>query len=219
MPLAWLTPDDTSGGLLCRRLVFRAELAPMVTWALQRLAFEWLWEAHGDMSITDVLIHTNNMLTAYYEGGDACMIGTLCEYITEDPPIGVLPLDGGTYDRVDYPSLYAVLDPIYIDDADHFTLPDSSGRAFLGSGNGDGLTSRAIGDLGGSETVTLDESEMPSHTHLYSDAGLPELPVVSPGELVANAFSGASETIATGGDQPHENMPPFLVVHFGVWAK
>lgn len=192
----------------------------MVTWALQRLAFEWLWEAHGDMSITDALIHTNNMLTAYYEGGDHCMIGTLCEYITQDPPIGALPLDGGTYDRVDYPNLYAVLDPIYIDDADHFTLPDSSGRAFLGSGNGDGLTARALGDLGGSETVTLDESEMPEHHHAYQPPAInPDIEGPGIPDIGATVLGLPTVTGDTGGDQPHENMPPFLVVHVGVWAK
>jgi microcystin-dependent protein len=66
--------------------------------------------------------------------------------------------------------------------------------------------------------VTLDITEMPSHTHQYSDAGLPDLPVVSPGELFANAFGGASNTTSAGGDQPHENMPPFAVVRFGIWA-
>lgn len=218
MTLAWLTPDDTSGGLLCRRLVFRAELAPMVTWSLQRLGFWWSWEEHGTLSLTDTLNAVEAMMTAYYNGGDHCMIGTLCTYFTTDPPVGVLPCDGGTYDRVDYPVLYDLIDSFYVVDADQFTTPDLRGRAIIGEGSGAGLATRDLGDLGGSETVTLDITEMPSHTHQYSDAGLPDLPVVSPGELFANAFGGASNTTSAGGDQPHENMPPFAVVRFGIWA-
>lgn len=191
----------------------------MVTWSLQRMAFEWLWEQDGDLTVADVLAMVEDMLTSYYDGGDTCMIGTLCVYFTTNPPAGVLPLDGATYDRVDYPILYSVLDAQYLTDEDTFTLPDFSGRTLLGSGSGDGLSERLLGDFGGSETVTLDIGEMPSHTHVYADPGLPELPVVTPGEAVANIFAGAANTSSAGGDQAHENMPPFGVVHFGIWAE
>ena len=43
--------------------------------------------------------------------------------------------------------------------------PDLRGRFVLGTGAGTGLTARAAGQVGGAETVTLTEAQMPQHRH------------------------------------------------------
>ena len=48
------------------------------------------------------------------------------------------------------------------------TTPDLRGRFVLSSGQGSGLTNRTTGGTGGSETVTLTEAQMPSHSHNVS---------------------------------------------------
>src|SRR4030095_16146394 len=47
----------------------------------------------------------------------------------------------------------------------NFALPDLQGSAAMHPGQGQGLPLRALGQIGGSETVTLLQSEMPFHTH------------------------------------------------------
>lgn len=72
-----------------------------------------------------------------------------------------------------YPALYQTLGTTYgaltnglgAAGTTHFKLPDLRGRAGIGAGIGAGLTARALGSQMGVETVTLSESQMPSHTH------------------------------------------------------
>ena len=47
----------------------------------------------------------------------------------------------------------------------NFALPDLQGRAPMHPGQGPGLSLHDLGETGGSETVTLLESEIPSHSH------------------------------------------------------
>jgi microcystin-dependent protein len=46
--------------------------------------------------------------------------------------------------------------------------PDLRGRFVVGSGQGPGLSNRAVGATGGTETVTLTESQLPAHNHTFS---------------------------------------------------
>ncbi|MFD2556507.1 phage tail protein [Sphingobacterium tabacisoli] len=46
-----------------------------------------------------------------------------------------------------------------------FGLPNLAGRTVIGSGNGPGLTPRISGEAGGTNIVTLNTNEIPSHTH------------------------------------------------------
>lgn len=119
-----------------------------------------------------------------------------------------------------------------------FALPDLRGRAMISEGEGPGLTPRALAEQGGVEAVTLTEAEMPAHSHqLYGskargnregpqsnllarsaqrnvDGGIEEskqLPYRAGG--VANAPMSDLSIGTTGGDQPHENMAPFLALN------
>src|ERR1700710_2907926 len=47
----------------------------------------------------------------------------------------------------------------------NFNLPDLRSRSPVGTGQGPGLTAIEIGQLSGSENVTLTLGNMPSHTH------------------------------------------------------
>ena len=46
-----------------------------------------------------------------------------------------------------------------------FALPDLRGRAPIGQGQGPGLTNISLGEVSGTETVTLLTTQMPAHTH------------------------------------------------------
>ncbi|SMB83904.1 phage tail protein [Deinococcus hopiensis] len=108
-----------------------------------------------------------------------------------------------------------------------FALPDLRGRAAMHRGSAPGLTSRYIGDVGGSETVTLVSNELPPHTHTVravsdpaeSNAGNAKA-LARSSELTAYASDSpgtslAADSVSTaGGDQPHNNMPPYLTLNY-----
>ena len=69
----------------------------------------------------------------------------------------LLPLSQNT-------ALFSLLGTTYGGDGkSNFALPDLQGRAPMHPGQGPGLSLHDLGETGGSETVTLLESEMPSH--------------------------------------------------------
>ena len=110
----------------------------------------------------------------------------------------------------------------------NFALPDLQGRSPMHPDQGPGLSLHDLGETGGSETVTLLESEIPGHSHVLrasSDDG--DLRAPSPSRVLARATSGfAYNSVApdvsmapqaltpTGGDQPHNNLQPYLTLYF-----
>jgi microcystin-dependent protein len=109
-----------------------------------------------------------------------------------------------------------------------FGLPDLRGRVPIHQGQGPAITQNyVIGQLAGVETVTLTTSQIPSHNHamMASTAAasnpspngniLAASATISPFVLdVAGPQLVASAVKMTGGNQPHDNMMPFLCVSF-----
>lgn len=105
-------------------------------------------------------------------------------------------------------------------------LPNLKGRAPMHPGRGPGLTSRRLGQRGGSETITLSEAQMPNHRHTMTGSGErgdnnnPQGNYFAAGTdmYAASATSGQflSETALpnAGGSQAHNNVQPFLAINF-----
>lgn len=126
-------------------------------------------------------------------------------------------------------ALFALLGTTYGGDGKStFALPDLQGSAPMHPGQGPGLSLHDLGETGGSETVTLLASKMPAHSHALQ-ANSDPASVQSPGPTRtlarsqnANAYATpgalvalAPETLApTGGSLPHNNMQPYLTLHF-----
>ncbi len=110
----------------------------------------------------------------------------------------------------------------------NFALPDLQGRAPMHPGQGPGLSLHDLGETGGSETVSLLESEIPAHAHTMkaatadlAEANTPAntfLAVTNRGAF--NAASGvmmSDQSLApSGGDQPHNNLQPYLTFYFNI---
>ena len=113
----------------------------------------------------------------------------------------------------------------------NFALPDLQGRAPMHPGQGPGLSLHDLGETGGSETVTLLESEIPSHAHTLMSQAAPADSPLPTGASFARAIgatpylppSGAplvplsENAIApSGGDMPHNNLQPYLTFYFNI---
>src|ERR1700726_3001923 len=63
-------------------------------------------------------------------------------------------------------ALFSLLGTTYGGDGrSNFALPNMQGNAPMAPGQGPGLSLHDLGETGGSDTVTLLESEIPSHSH------------------------------------------------------
>lgn len=113
----------------------------------------------------------------------------------------------------------------------NFALPDLQGRAPMHPGQGPGLSLHDLGEMGGSETVSLLESEIPVHPHgllafnLTGDIQTPAPSVSLARTTNINLYNTntapltamAPQALApAGGDQPHNNMQPYLTLYFNI---
>lgn len=100
-----------------------------------------------------------------------------------------------------------------------FALPDLRDRSPVHTGNG-----YPIGAVAGEATHTLTAQELPAHTHLLSAGGQGTASSPAGARWAAStkaSYAAAPSTTmsaqalsSTGGGQPHENRPPFLVINF-----
>lgn len=129
-------------------------------------------------------------------------------------------------------ALFSLLGTTYGGDGkSNFALPNLQGSAPLQAGQGPGLSLRDLGEIGGEQNVTLLQTEMPSHSHgVQATSG--GTPVPDPGGNVWSsgakgrppmyaasvpATNGPMNPLATsisGGNLPHNNMPPYLCLTF-----
>ena len=135
----------------------------------------------------------------------------------------ILPLSQNT-------ALFSLLGTTYGGDGKStFALPNLQGSAPTHQGQGPGLSDYFVGQSGGTETVTLLQTEMPIHAHQASGAS--GSGPVSPANNTWGAGAGrtppptyvngssnvsmAGMTVAiAGGSLPHNNMQPYLTLNF-----
>lgn len=112
----------------------------------------------------------------------------------------------------------------------NFALPNLQGNAPMQAGQGTGLSLRDLGETAGETSVTLLQTEMPSHTHTAQavpaggDASPQSttwggalkghaVPLYAPaGQNMVNMAPSALSV--AGGNLPHNNMPPYLTLNY-----
>lgn len=123
-------------------------------------------------------------------------------------------------------ALFSLLGTTYGGDGKStFALPDMQGNVPVHPGQGQGLSDRFLGEIGGSQAVTLLQSEVPIHTHALNgsdERGDATSPVGNMAGTGTDMYAPgpptkmmALQAIApTGGSLPHNNMMPYLVLNF-----
>jgi microcystin-dependent protein len=131
-------------------------------------------------------------------------------------------------------ALFSILGVMYGGDGKvTFSLPDLRGSVPINQGAGPGLTQRSVGEMGGSESVTLLPQEMPAHNHLamgssakgtanspkdaiwsqFSTGNRPPVPTMLYAETPDVTMAPDALGLA-GGNMQHNNMQPYLPVRF-----
>ncbi len=101
-----------------------------------------------------------------------------------------------------------------------FALPNLQGRMPMHVGAG-----HVQGESSGSESVTLQANQLPMHTHALSVSRSPgdktsasgNFPAAATGHYAPGADVALSgNSVTSTGVQPHNNMPPYLVLNFAI---
>lgn len=144
-------------------------------------------------------------------------------------PRGWALCDGQLLPIAQFTALFSLLGTTYGGDGrSNFALPNLQGRAPMSVGDGPGLAPHALGEHGGSESVTLLTSEMPHHQHTLGVWAGDPADHYDPTNMVfarsnsGNAWAAPSSLVPmspgminpTGGNGPHNNMMPYLAFNF-----
>jgi microcystin-dependent protein len=150
-------------------------------------------------------------------------VGEIRMFAGNFPPQGWAFCDGQILSIAENTVLFALVGTTYGGDGEStFALPDLRSRAPVHQGPG-----YVQGQVGGAETVTLTTAQMPPHVHALLASTAPASATKGPtdalgsstamrlyGSAAPNMAMAAASIGAAGGDQPHENMPPFVAVNF-----
>ena len=135
----------------------------------------------------------------------------------------ILPLSQNT-------ALFSLLGTTYGGDGKStFALPNMQGNAAMHPGQGPGLSLHDLGEMSGSEFVTLLESEIPAHSHQMNAQNTPTGQVADPTgatlarpasgnlfttDLSAPTFMAPNALAIAGASLPHNNMQPYLTLNY-----
>jgi len=155
--------------------------------------------------------------------------------------------NGRTLDRTIYSNLWTAIGAFYgTPSGTTFNIPDLRGRVAVGKDDmggasvgkvttaGSGIDGLTLGASGGWEKITLDDTQIPGHTHPINDpkhlhnvfqnalSSLTPPLNIGAGSSQGNSviptntdpsFTGITIQDNTGGDQPHNNMPPSIILN------
>jgi microcystin-dependent protein len=147
-------------------------------------------------------------------------------------PTGWARCDGQLLPLSQNTALFSLLGTTYGGDGkSNFALPNLQGNAPLQPGQGPGLSLRDLGEVGGEQSVTLIQTEMPSHTHTVgcssASADQPSptndvWAVTGARRATVNQYAAGNGNVVmnplaltvSGSSLPHNNMPPYLGLTF-----
>ncbi|WP_395688260.1 phage tail protein [Caenimonas koreensis] len=144
-------------------------------------------------------------------------------------PLGWMLCQGQTMSIAENEVLFNLIGTTYGGDGQEtFNLPNLASRVPIHMGTN--INTYVIGQASGSEQVTLTTNQIPSHTHQMMANNTAASVSLPSGSILARPSSAVSNTLfystdlpvnmsatavsAVGGNQPHDNTQPYLVINF-----
>lgn len=161
--------------------------------------------------------------------------GAVMPYGGNSTPSGWLLCDGSLYSRSTYAALFAVIGVSFGNTtSSNFRVPNLAGRVVQGVNNGSGAQDGAtgfgnltggtalpvtgLGEWRGATTHTLSTLEIPSHSHTTYATQINTTTTTGTGSRLSTlSGTGGNNTGTTnsqGGDQPHNNVQPVLILNY-----
>lgn len=151
-------------------------------------------------------------------------VGSIFPFVGGQAPTGFALCNGQTLDRTQFAELFRLIGTKYgTTNSSNFRVPDLSGRFLVGIGGG-----YALGDTGGSNSVSLTGEQMPVHSHdVTGKAG--QAGTSGVGMYASNVGGGSGwqvlsttengsisglRTTSAGSGQAHENRPPYFALEY-----
>lgn len=171
-------------------------------------------------------------------------IGEIRAFCFDYAPEGWLPCDGRQVSVYEYNVLFSIIQYNFGGSGNSFNLPKIAGRVIVGTGQlqTQGGSYYRLYEKGGAETVTLDYSNIPPHTHTFNGAHTTTTPakaiVKEPTStsclsnvaaklatpILGNAYStdvtnmselvGGTISQDIGEGLAHSNMQPYMVFNY-----
>lgn len=211
-----LTPDAPSGEVAYKQLLItvpsNVDLMRYLVGAWQGIAYLNRWQDSGTLSAFETATLVKETIRSIKEFS---MLGTIQAVVRDSLDNSMLLCDGSVYNKVDYPDLWEVL-PSAMKDATTLTLPDLRNLFLVGAG-----MDYSLADTGGEAEVTLTVGQIPSHAHGYTQPtfGVDIESVGVPDPTGVGNPPLPQLTDAEGGDEAHNNLPPYYAVVYAIVAK
>lgn len=172
----------------------------------------------GDITVSGNITYTGTIIPPGTTG-QFIPIGSCLPYTGATAPAGYLLGDGAAVSRTTYATYFALVGTLYGtgDGTTTFNVPQLQRRVVVGAGGAGTLVlANTVAATGGTETVTLDITQIPAHTHnaqqttaasTWTAGGLSGW--VNPGISTPTLTT----TTSSGGGLAHNNMQPSIVLN------
>ncbi|HLM57532.1 MAG TPA: tail fiber protein [Pyrinomonadaceae bacterium] len=155
-------------------------------------------------------------------------VGEIRMFAGNFAPAGWAFCEGQTLPIAENDVLFQLIGTTYGGDGEEtFNLPNLQSRVPIHMGAGPDGTTYTIGEMSGTESVTLTTQQIPIHNHALMASlatGTAPTPVgnVPAASSTVSIYKAAAPAAAfdpqavqpAGGSQPHENCQPFLCINF-----
>lgn len=176
--MPYLTPNIMPSGTFCRTVLIPDDLdwLLIVNGALSELCDPVNFEQFGSVTPDEAAERFRQMFFEFRDSECASVtpIGAILDWMTDTPPAGWLICDGQSVSRTTYADLFSLWGDTFGagDGSTTFNLPDFRFRSPIGAGsNLDETVAIGVGGQYGTETATLNEAELPPHSHPVADTG------------------------------------------------